>query len=149
MPSSLNSGNSFQLLSAEGGMQEMAAALRRAYPEPGKAPEDVQALLDKADKEKGRLGLKNIQQAAKHLDRPKKQLKDVNDQWSAECTLCSLAQARHGGHSGLGTSTRGVSTPPLRWEGSDRDLDNKQSHPDVGRRRHWITNAIYPCTRSY
>ena len=81
MPSSVPSGSPFQVTSAEGGgLQEMAAALRRAYPDPTKTPEDVQGLLDKADKEVSRLGLKNLHQAAKHLDRTKKQLKDVTDQ---------------------------------------------------------------------
>ena len=83
MPSSMSSGNPFQLANTEGGMQEMAAALRRAYPEKEKAPEDVQALLEKADQETARLGLKNLHQAAKHLDRSKKQLKDINDQRKA------------------------------------------------------------------
>ena len=83
MPVSASSGSPFQLANVEGGMQEMAAALRRAYPDTEKAPEDVKSLLERADKEANRLGLKNLHQAAKHLDRSKKQLKEVNDQRKA------------------------------------------------------------------
>lgn len=79
LPTSTNLSSPFQMAQLDAGQQEMAAALRRAYPDPDKVPEDVQAMLDKADKETGRLGLKNLHQAAKHMDRAKKQLKEVND----------------------------------------------------------------------
>lgn len=83
LPASTNMSSPFQMAQLDTGQQEMAAALRRAYPDPDKVPEDVQAMLDKADKETGRLGLKNLHQAAKHMDRAKKQLKEVNDQKKA------------------------------------------------------------------
>ena len=82
-PQSTSTASPFQLSGSDGGLQEMALALKRAYPDAAKRPEDVQILLDKADKEAGRLGLKNLQQAAKHLDRSKKHLKEVNDQKKA------------------------------------------------------------------
>jgi len=51
-------------------------SLAKGLPDITKTPDDVKALLEKADKEAGRLGLKNLQQAAKHLDKSKKHLKD-------------------------------------------------------------------------
>ena len=83
MPATASATSPFQVTSADGGLQEMAQALRRAYPDITKTPDDVKALLEKADKEAGRLGLKNLQQAAKHLDKAKKHLKEVNDQRKA------------------------------------------------------------------
>lgn len=83
LPTSTSLSSPFQLAQLDAGQQEMAAALRRAYPDPDKVPEDVQAMLDKADKETGRLGLKNLHQAAKHMDRAKKHLKEVTDQKKA------------------------------------------------------------------
>jgi len=87
MPATASTASPFQLAQLDAGQQEMAAALRRAYPDPGKIPEDVQLLLDKADKEVSHLGLKNLHQAAKHMDRAKKQLKEVNDQKKAHRTM--------------------------------------------------------------
>ena len=87
MPSNANLNSPFQVVQMDAGQQEMAAALRRAYPDPTKVPEDVQVMLDRADKESGRLGLKNLHQAAKHLDRAKKQLKEVTDQKIAHRTM--------------------------------------------------------------
>ena len=83
MPATASVASPFQVTNADGGLQEMAQALRRAYPDITKTPDDVKALLEKADKEAGRLGLKNLQQAAKHLDKAKKHLKEVNDQRKA------------------------------------------------------------------
>lgn len=87
MPSNANLTSPFQIVQMDAGQQEMAAALRRAYPDPSKVPDDVQAMLDRAEKESGRLGLKNLHQAAKHLDRAKKQLKEVTDQRKAHRTM--------------------------------------------------------------
>ena len=80
VPTSAAASSPFQLASIDGGIQEMASALRKAYPDANKRPDDVQSMLDKADKEASRLGLKNLHQAAKHLDRSKKQLKEVVEQ---------------------------------------------------------------------
>ena len=60
--------------------QEWAEQLRKAYPDPTTMPEDTKALLDKADQETGRLGIKNLHQATKHLGKAKKHLAEVMEQ---------------------------------------------------------------------
>ena len=57
-------------------MQEMAAHLRQAYKEK-EAPPDVQAFLDKAEKEFSRNNIKSLQAATKSLDHAQKALRDA------------------------------------------------------------------------
>eukprot|EP00435_Cladocopium_sp_Y103_P012915 s4243_g3.t1 len=57
-------------------LQEMAVQLRIAYQDPDSRPQDVQALLDKADKEAGRTNIKSIHAATRSLDKAQKTLQD-------------------------------------------------------------------------
>lgn len=57
-------------------MQEMAVHLRQAYKEKD-APPDVQAFLDKAEKEFSRNNIKSLQAATKSLDHAQKALRDA------------------------------------------------------------------------
>ena len=57
-------------------MQEMAVHLRQAYKEK-EAPADVQAFLDKAEKELSRNNIKSLQAATKSLDHAQKALRDA------------------------------------------------------------------------
>jgi len=57
-------------------MQEMAVHLRAAYKD-SEAPADVQAFLDKADKEYSRNNIKSLQAATKNLDHAQKALRDA------------------------------------------------------------------------
>eukprot|EP00435_Cladocopium_sp_Y103_P027234 s1491_g6.t1 len=58
-------------------LQEMAVQLLRiAYQDPDSRPQDVQALLDKADKEAGRTNIKSIHAATRSLDKAQKTLQD-------------------------------------------------------------------------
>jgi myosin heavy subunit len=57
-------------------MQEMAVHLRQAYKD-SEAPADVQAFLDKADKEYSRNNIKSLQAATKSLDHAQKALRDA------------------------------------------------------------------------
>ena len=57
-------------------MQEMATHLRLAYKD-SEAPADVQAFLEKADKEYSRNNIKSLQAATKSLDHAQKALRDA------------------------------------------------------------------------
>ena len=57
-------------------MQEMAVHLRQAYKD-SEPPADVQAFLDKADKEYSRNNIKSLQAATKSLDHAQKALRDA------------------------------------------------------------------------
>ena len=57
-------------------MQEMAVHLRHAYKD-SEPPSDVQAFLEKADKESSRNNIKSLQAAAKSLDHAQKALRDA------------------------------------------------------------------------
>eukprot|EP00435_Cladocopium_sp_Y103_P013521 s697_g3.t1 len=61
-------------------LQEMAVQLRIAYQDPDSRPQDVQALLDKADKEAGRTNIKSIHAATRSLDKAQETLqKSITD----------------------------------------------------------------------
>ena len=57
-------------------MQEMAVHLRHAYKD-SEPPSDVQAFLEKADKESSRNNIKSLQAATKSLDHAQKALRDA------------------------------------------------------------------------
>ena len=57
-------------------MQEMAIHLRQAYKD-SEAPAEVQAFLDKADKESSRNNIRSLQAATKSLDHAQKALRDA------------------------------------------------------------------------
>jgi len=57
-------------------MQEMAVHLRQAYKEK-ETPSDVQAFLDKAEKEYSRNNIKSLHAATKNLDHAQKALRDA------------------------------------------------------------------------
>jgi hypothetical protein len=50
-------------------------------------PEDTKLLIEKADQENGRLGIKSLHQATKYLGKAKKQLAEVTDQRRAHKAL--------------------------------------------------------------
>ena len=57
--------------------------LRKAYPDPSTMPEDTKQLIEKADREHGRVGIKNLHQATKYLGKAKKHLSEVTEQQRA------------------------------------------------------------------
>lgn len=63
--------------------QEWVQPLRKAYPDPSTMPEDTKLLIEKADRESGRLGIKNLRQATKYLGKAKKHLAEVSEQQRA------------------------------------------------------------------
>ena len=67
--------------------QEWVEHLRKAYPDPTTMPEETKLLLERADKESGRLGIKNLHQATKYLRKAKKHLVEVTDQRRAHRAL--------------------------------------------------------------
>ena len=54
--------------------------LKKAYPDPSTMPEDTKLLIEKADREHGRVGIKNLHQATKYLGKAKKHLAEVTEQ---------------------------------------------------------------------
>ena len=67
--------------------QEWVEHLRKAYPDPSTMPADTKALLEKADQEIGRAGIKNLHQATKHLGKAKKHLSEVTEHRRAHRAL--------------------------------------------------------------
>jgi hypothetical protein len=57
--------------------------LKKAYPDPSTMPEDTKMLIEKADRENGRVGIKNLHQATKYLGKAKKHLAEVTEQQRA------------------------------------------------------------------
>ena len=60
--------------------QEWMDHLRKAYPDPATMPEDTKLLLEKAEQETGRMGIKSLHQATKYLGKVKKHLGEVTEQ---------------------------------------------------------------------
>eukprot|EP00435_Cladocopium_sp_Y103_P013597 s1526_g3.t1 len=57
-------------------LQEMAVQLRIAYQDPDSRPQDVQELLDRADKEAGKTNFKSIHAATRSLDKAQETLQN-------------------------------------------------------------------------
>ena len=86
MPSSSFTSSPFATLTHTE-KQEWAEQLRKAYPDPSTMPEETKILLEKADQETGRLGIKNLHQATKVLGKAKKHLSEVMEQKRAHRAL--------------------------------------------------------------
>ena len=81
-------------------MQEMATHLRLAYKD-SEAPADVQAFLEKADKEYSRNNIKSLQAATKSLDHAQKALRDAVN--AKERPSSPVDKTRWRGHQDLGS----------------------------------------------
>jgi uncharacterized short protein YbdD (DUF466 family) len=89
MPSSELAPIPFASMTAVGTQpeQEWVEHLRKAYPDPATMPEETKLLIERADKESGRLGIKNLHQATKYLGKAKKHLAEVTDHRRAHRAL--------------------------------------------------------------
>lgn len=67
--------------------QELLDHLRKAYPDPASMPEETKQLIAKTEQETGRMGIKSLHQATKHLGKVKKHLGEVADQRRAHRSL--------------------------------------------------------------
>ena len=67
--------------------QEFLDHLRKAYPDPNTMPEETKQFIAKTEQETGRMGIKSLHQATKHLGKVKKHLGEVADQRRAHRSL--------------------------------------------------------------
>lgn len=67
--------------------QEWVEALRKAYPDPSLMPEGTRLLVEKAEKDYGRKGIKNLHQASTYLGKVKDHLSEVTDHRRAHRAL--------------------------------------------------------------
>lgn len=67
--------------------QEFLDHLRKAYPDPATMPEETKQFIAKTEQETGRMGIKSLHQATKHLGKVKKHLGEVADQRRAHRSL--------------------------------------------------------------
>jgi len=67
--------------------QEWVDALRRAYPDPSLMPEETRILVEKAEKDYGRKGIKNLHQASTYLGKVKDHLSEDTDHRRAHRAL--------------------------------------------------------------
>ena len=88
-PSSTLSPNPFAAASSSlvAQDQEWVDALRRAYPDPTLMPEETKLLVEKAEKDHGRKGIKNLHQATTYLGKVKDHLSEVSDHRRAHRAL--------------------------------------------------------------
>ena len=119
--------------------QEGVQPLRKAYPDPSTMPEDTKLLIEKADRESGRLGIKNLRQATKYLGKAKKHLAEVSEQQSASSAVDGSPCCRNPGVGGAIERLPQTSDPAYRSGKSspNRDQCDQQDHPTTQQPGSW------------
>eukprot|EP00435_Cladocopium_sp_Y103_P055128 s641_g18.t1 len=63
--------------------KEWVEHLKKAYPDPATMPADTKALIEKAERDAGQRGIKNLYEATTHLKKSKKHLAEVSEHQKA------------------------------------------------------------------